>query len=132
LIAAMKYCPGKFVAAMRECASTENEQNVISLSTSAGEMVFKQIAGLIARRIVCWKKPGDQVERGERVGLVRFGSRADLWVPRGAKILVAVGQNVKGGSSFVSRWPALAHSNEAGTKRSVATEENLAPAGRRT
>lgn len=132
LISAMKYCPGKFVAAMRESASAENEQNVISLSTAAGEMVFKQIAGLIARRVVCWKKPGDRVERGERIGLVRFGSRVDLWVPREAQVLVALGQNVKGGSSVVARWPALAHSTQAGAQRSVATEENLAPAGRRT
>ena len=101
----MDYRPGKFLAAMMARASTENEQNVISLSTASGEMVFKQIAGLIARRVVCWKKPGDVVDRGERIGLVRFGSRVDLWVPRGVEILVALGDDVKGGSSVLARWP---------------------------
>ena len=87
-ITKVDYRPGKFLAAMRERASFENEQNVFSLTTDAGEMVFKQIAGLIARRVVSWKKPGDTVMRGERIGLVRFGSRVDVWVPREAEILV--------------------------------------------
>src|SRR5712671_5511591 len=90
----MNYCPGKFSAAMRDCASTDNEQNVITLATDAGEITFKQIAGLIARRVVCWKKPGDRVARGERIGLVRFGSRADLWLPRDSELIVKVGDHV--------------------------------------
>jgi len=98
----MNYCPGKFSAAMRECASTDNEQNVITLATDAGEITFKQIAGLIARRVVCWKKPGDRVARGERIGLVRFGSRADLWLPRDSELQVKVGDHVAGGSSVVA------------------------------
>jgi phosphatidylserine decarboxylase len=106
-ITKMEYRPGKFVAAMRASASAENEQNIFTLSTHAGDVVFKQIAGLIARRVVSWKKTGDWVARGERVGLVRFGSRVDLWVPSDAKILVKVGQNVKGGSSILASWPAL-------------------------
>jgi phosphatidylserine decarboxylase len=106
-ITEMEYRPGKFVAAMRATASAENEQNVFILSTDAGELVFKQIAGLIARRVVSWKKEGDFVARGERIGLVRFGSRVDLWVPQQAQILVKVGQNVKGGSSVLASWPAL-------------------------
>ena len=104
-ITKMEYRPGKFLAAMRERASVENEQNVFTLSTEAGELVFKQIAGLIARRVVSWKKRGDRVSRGERIGLVRFGSRVDLWVPKDAEILVQLGQNVKGGSSVLARWP---------------------------
>ncbi|MDP9338323.1 MAG: phosphatidylserine decarboxylase [Acidobacteriota bacterium] len=105
-IVKMEYRPGKFRAAMRASASAENEQNIFTLATDAGELVFKQIAGLIARRVVSWKKAGDIVERGERIGLVRFGSRVDLWVPREAEILVKVGQNVKGGSSILANWPA--------------------------
>jgi phosphatidylserine decarboxylase len=105
-IARCDYRPGKFLAAMVERASTENEQNVISLSTSSGEIVFKQIAGLIARRVVCWMKPGDVVQRGQRIGLVRFGSRVDLWVPRGSEVLVKLGDSVKGGSSLMARVPA--------------------------
>jgi phosphatidylserine decarboxylase len=106
VITKMEYRPGKFLAAMRERASMENEQNVFTLSTDAGEMVFKQIAGLIARRVVSWKKEGERVARGERIGLVRFGSRVDVWVPKDAEILVKLGENVKGGSSVVARWPA--------------------------
>jgi phosphatidylserine decarboxylase len=108
-ITGMDYRPGKFLAAMVARASAENEQNVISLSTASGEMMFKQIAGLIARRVVCWKKPGDVVARGERIGLVRFGSRVDVWVPPDAEILVKLGDNVKGGSSVLARWPANAN-----------------------
>lgn len=107
IIKKMEYRPGKFVAAMRASASTENEQNIFTLSTDAGDLVFKQIAGLIARRVVSWKKEGDYVARGQRIGLVRFGSRVDLWVPRDAEILVKVGQNVKGGSSVLANWPSL-------------------------
>jgi len=105
-ITKMEYRPGKFLAAMLERASLENEQNVFTLSTAAGEMVFKQIAGLIARRVVSWKKAGEAVARGERIGLVRFGSRVDVWLPKDAEILVKVGENVKGGSSVLARWPA--------------------------
>src|SRR5437879_5521244 len=105
-ITKMEYRPGKFLAAMREHASAENEQNVFTLSTDAGEMVFKQIAGLIARRVVSWKKAGEKVARGERIGLVRFGSRVDVWVPKEAQILVKVGDNVNGGSSVLACWPA--------------------------
>jgi phosphatidylserine decarboxylase len=104
LISRMDYRPGRFLAAMRERASLENEQNVFLLDTSAGQLMFKQIAGLIARRVVAWKRPGDTVARGERIGLVRFGSRVDVWLPKEAEILVRVGQNVKGGSSVLARW----------------------------
>ncbi len=111
-ITRMDYRAGKFRAAMLASASSENEQNVFTLSTDAGDLVFKQIAGLIARRVVSWKKSGDYVLRGERIGLVRFGSRVDLWVPQDAEILVKVGQNVKGGSSVLATWPALAQKNK--------------------
>jgi phosphatidylserine decarboxylase len=126
-ITGMEYRPGKFLAAMVARASAENEQNVISLSTASGEMMFKQIAGLIARRVVCWKKQGDVVARGERIGLVRFGSRVDLWVPRDAEIMVKLGDNVKGGSSVLARWPAQTNSQKQQT--SGAAVENLTATG---
>jgi phosphatidylserine decarboxylase len=132
VMAKLEYCPGKFFAAMRERASTENEQNVISLATQSGEIVFKQIAGLIARRVVCWKKPGDTVARGERIGLVRFGSRADLWLPRDAEILAKVGDNVQGGSSILAYWPPRTRNSAARMEDRSFSEENLSPAGRRT
>ena len=100
----VEYRPGRFYAAMRSRASAENEQNVIRLSTERGEIVFKQIAGWVARRVVCWKKPGDHVATGERIGLIRFGSRMDVWLPHGAEILVAPGEHVAGGSSILARW----------------------------
>jgi phosphatidylserine decarboxylase len=131
-ITRMEYRPGKFLAAMREKASVENEQNVFTLSTDAGEMVFKQIAGLIARRVVSWKKPGDRVARGERIGLVRFGSRVDVWVPKEAEILVKLGQNVKGGASVLAWWPrkaAAGHSNEASAAEA---DTNLTATGKRS
>jgi phosphatidylserine decarboxylase len=105
-ITKLEYKPGKFMAAWAESASLENEQNVFTLSSEYGEIVFKQIAGWVARRVVSWKKSGDAVERGELVGLVRFGSRVDLWLPEGAAIAVKVGENVKGGSSVIARMMA--------------------------
>jgi phosphatidylserine decarboxylase len=131
VITNLNYRPGKFYAAMRPSASADNEQNIITLATDSGEIVFKQIAGLIARRVVCWKKAGERVARGERIGLVRFGSRADLWLPRDSELLVKVGDHVKGGSSVVAYWPPRAKSAPSQSKRQ-ATEENLSTAGKRT
>jgi len=130
-ITKLDYKPGKFMVAARERASLENEQNIISLATGAGEIMFKQIAGLIARRVVCWKKQGDSVARGERIGLVRFGSRVDLWVPRDSEILVSVGDNVTGGSSVLARWPAARSASDR-TVQSGASEENLSMVEKRT
>ncbi len=103
-IAAMEYRKGQFHAAMRGRASEQNEQNVIHVSTEHGEVVFKQIAGWVARRILCWKAVGDSVTRGERVGMIRFGSRVDIWLPDRVEILVRPGQHVAGGSSILARW----------------------------
>ena len=74
-----------FMGAFRSAASRENEQNVIYMDTPQGTLVFKQIAGAIARRVLCWKNPGEEVARGERVGLIRFGSRVDVWLPMDAR-----------------------------------------------
>ena len=103
-VSAMEYRKGQFYAAMRGLASEENEQNVIHVTTDRGEIVFKQIAGWVARRILCWKVVGDTVTRGERVGMIRFGSRVDIWFPLNVEILVRPGQNVAGGSSILARW----------------------------
>ncbi len=124
-ITKMEYRPGKFLAAMRERASVENEQNVFTLSTDGGEIVFKQIAGLIARRVVSWKKAGEKVARGERIGLVRFGSRVDLWVPKEAEILVKVGDNVRGGSSVLALLPVKPVAGKWGAEGAAETDANL-------
>jgi phosphatidylserine decarboxylase len=103
-VAKVEYKPGKFYAALRSAASEKNEQNVISLSTAGGTLVFKQIAGAIARRVIFWKSEGDAVARGERVGIIRFGSRVDVWLPLAAEITVTRRQMVKGGESILAKW----------------------------
>jgi phosphatidylserine decarboxylase len=103
-VSSVVYRPGKFFAAFRAAASAENEQNIISIATPGGTMVFKQIAGAIARRVICWKREGETVVLGERVGMIRFGSRVDVWLPPEAQIVVRRGQMVKGGESILAKW----------------------------
>ncbi len=98
------YRPGKFYAALRARASLENEQNVIRVSTPRGDMVFKQIAGWIARRVLCWKAAGETVQLGERIGMIRFGSRVDVWLPLAAEIVVRRGDRVRGGATLLAKW----------------------------
>jgi phosphatidylserine decarboxylase len=107
-IAGVVYKPGKFYAAWRSEASVENEQNVISIDTPQGPLVFKQIAGAIARRVICWKHEGESVALGERVGLIRFGSRVDIWLPMEAEVVVKRGQKVEGGASVLAKWNSTA------------------------
>jgi len=76
--------------------------------------VYKQIAGWVARRVVSWKKAGETVARGERIGLMRFGSRMDIWLPSEAEIAVKVGDNVKGGTSVLARLPETARARATG------------------
>jgi phosphatidylserine decarboxylase len=128
----LEYRPGKFLAAMRERASMENEQNVFTLSTAAGEMEFKQIAGLIARRVVSWKKVGEKVGLGERIGLMRFSSRMDVWLPKEAELLVKPGENVKGGISVLARWPGKPAAGQLHGKSTTETDENLTTTGKRS
>ena len=98
-----EYNPGKFLPAFREKASELNEQNTLLLATDSMQIGIRQIAGLIARRIVCRVKPGDLVEQGNRFGLIRFGSRVDLFLPSQVEILVKPGQKVKSGLSPIAR-----------------------------
>ena len=103
-ITRLEYKPGRFYAAMRSQASAENEMNVFEIETPMGTMAFKQIAGVIARRVIAWKSAGDAVQRGERVGMIRFGSRVDVWLPGNCQILVRRGQKVAGGSTILAKW----------------------------
>ena len=128
----LEYRPGKFLAAMRERASMENEQNVFTLSTAAGEMEFKQIAGLIARRVVSWKKAGENVGLGERIGLMRFSSRMDVWLPKEAELLVKPGESVKGGISVLARWQGKTVMGKLDGKTTAQTDENLTTTGKRS
>ncbi|MGE0453872.1 MAG: phosphatidylserine decarboxylase family protein [Vicinamibacteria bacterium] len=93
------YHKGEFLPAFDDKASLRNEQNSVVVAGAKGRVAFKQIAGLIARRIVFRKKPGDVVERAERVGLIRFGSRVDVFLAPEARLLVRVGDRVSAGSS---------------------------------
>jgi phosphatidylserine decarboxylase len=98
-IAAVQYHPGEFLPAFDEKASLRNEQNSVTIEGGATRVVFKQIAGLIARRIVFRKKVDDPVVRGERVGLIKFGSRVDVFLPPEIEVKVKVGDRVRGGVS---------------------------------
>ena len=98
------YKPGKFYAAWRADASTDNEQNVIYIDSPHGPVNFKQIAGAVARRVICWKPEGAEIARGERVGMIRFGSRVDLWLPLNSLVLVQRKQFVKGGETVLAKW----------------------------
>lgn len=98
----ISYQPGQFLVASRPEATVRNEQNAVMLKTESGAKVLcVQVAGLIARRIICWVSEGARVQRGERFGLIRFGSRMDTFLPLGSTILVAVGDRVKGGETIV-------------------------------
>ena len=103
LIRNVCYTPGRFFIASRPEASAENEQNTVTVEGKHFTVTFKQIAGILARRIVFWKKPGEQVLCGERVGLIKFGSRVDLFLPVELPPSVAIGDRVKGGVSILAR-----------------------------
>jgi phosphatidylserine decarboxylase len=101
------YTAGKKLAAFDEKASRENEQNLITVASSAGGRVaFKQIAGLLARRIIFYPRPGQALERGERIGIILFGSRVDLFVPDEAELLVGKGDKLSAGRTPIARWPS--------------------------
>ena len=104
-ITAVRYQTGKFLNAMNQECAERNEQNIVTVRGEGMEVVFKQIAGLIARRIVFNYREGDRVERGQRVGLIKFGSRTDVILPSEAEIRVKMGQRVKGGSSIIAEMP---------------------------
>lgn len=104
VIADVTYQKGQFLVASKESASDQNEQNIVTIRAEDGtKVVFKQIAGLIARRIVCYKKPGDIVQSGERVGLIKFGSRVDVIFGPEWRVEVTPGMRVTGGSSVIAR-----------------------------
>jgi phosphatidylserine decarboxylase len=97
------YKKGRFLVASREEASARNEQNLIVIEGDGYDVAFRQIAGLIARRIVCFKQPGDRVATGERIGLIKFGSRVDVLLGPEWDILVRPGLRVRAGSSALAR-----------------------------
>ena len=100
----LDYQPGTFAPAYSARAE-RNESNLIGLETAHGRVAVRQVAGILARRIVCWPAVGDRVRRGQRLGLIKFGSRVDLFLPPHADVLVVVGQPVRAGQTVVARLP---------------------------
>jgi phosphatidylserine decarboxylase len=99
------FIPGRYLPAMKPAASQLNHRHAILIRTSTGrQMLVVQIVGLIARRIRCWVKIGDQVTRGDRFGLIQFGSRVDIFLPLDVNLRVQVGDHVKGGSSILGEF----------------------------
>ncbi len=101
----VSYRKGAFRVAREEAASVENEQNVFTLEGEQGRIVVKQIAGILARRIVFWKRPGDSLARGERVGLIKFGSRVDVLMEPDVALRIKIGDRVRAGSSILGTSP---------------------------
>lgn len=109
-VTSVEHREGLFLNAMKPESSILNEQTLITIDAGGYTVAFKQIAGLLARRIVCNLKPGDRVERGQRMGLIKFGSRVDVLIPPDAELRVQAGDRVKGGSSVL----AVVHRDVAG------------------
>jgi phosphatidylserine decarboxylase len=105
VIEAVEYRRGKFGNALSSRSAEENEQNIVTVRGNGYTVIFKQIAGLLARRVVFHKQVGERLECGERVGLIKFGSRTDVILPAEAAIQVKIGDSVHGGSSILARLP---------------------------
>ncbi len=97
------YSPGKFLMATNEKASLVNEQNALTIQGEKITVVCKQIAGILARRIVCWKAAGDNLSLGERFGMIKFSSRTDVLLPANVKVMVKEGDRVRGGTTVIGR-----------------------------
>ena len=102
IVRGARYEHGKYLNAMNPACAEQNERNTVTIEGEGHRVIFKQIAGLLARRIVFTKQVGDSVRRGERVGLIKFGSRTDVLLEPSAEVAVKVGDNVKGGSSILA------------------------------
>jgi len=115
VITNVEYRQGRFRNALSAASAVDNEQNIVTLEGDGHTVVFKQIAGVLARRIVFEKKLGDRVERGERVGLIKFGSRTDVLLDPAAGVQVAVGERVRGGASVLAHLPPAETAGVAAT-----------------
>ena len=107
VVTLVEHRAGQFLNAMKEESAVLNEQTMVTIDTGQFSVSFKQIAGLLARRIVCNLKAGERVERGQRMGLIKFGSRVDVLLPAETELRVKVGDKVKGGSSILGVVPSV-------------------------
>jgi phosphatidylserine decarboxylase len=101
IVETVRYNPGRFHVASVDKASLDNEQTAVVITNGKYKVLVKQIAGLIARRIVCYAKPGDTIKTGERYGLIRFGSRVDIFLPKESELKVKVGDRIKGARDII-------------------------------
>jgi phosphatidylserine decarboxylase len=112
----VKYQPGKFHNAMEGKSSLFNENNLVGMENHRSKILVKQIAGMIARRIICYCSPGDTMKAGQKIGLIKFGSRVEMFMPLDTEILVKLGDKVKGGETIIGRLQANAQENANETK----------------
>lgn len=103
-VALVEHVPGQFVQAFRPEAAQLNEHNFIGLESHYGRVLVNQISGIMARRIVCWVRPGQGLKAGERLGVIKFGSRVEVYLPLGADPAVQLGQQVHAGLTVIARW----------------------------
>ena len=130
----VRYQRGQYLNAMNKASAELNEQNIVTVEGDGQKVVFKQIAGLLARRIVFYPKVGDRLERGQRVGLIKFGSRVDVLLDASAHINVKIGDHVKGGASvlaYLQPQGALAAAGSARRHREGALMDQAPPKPRR-
>ena len=116
IVREVRYQRGKFLNAMNEASAEENEQNIVRVEGDGQTVTFKQIAGLLARRIVFHPKVGDRLERGQRVGLIKFGSRTDVLLDSTASLQVKVGDRVRGGASILAYLQPQGEAASAGRR----------------
>ena len=132
----VNYKRGLFLNAMRADSNILNEQNVVVIEDGDYSVQVKQIAGLLARRIVCWAKPGDTLRKGQRIGLIKFGSRVDVLLPPHANLRVKKGDTVKGGATVIAFVPKVMPADigvsSSGTSDRVYPTTPVSPAGRGT
>ena len=121
VVSRVHYQKGQYLNAMNPASAERNEQNAVTVRDEGCEVTFKQIAGLLARRIVFTAREGDRLVRGQRVGLIKFGSRVDVVIPGEAWLRVKVGQRVKGGSSVLAAMP-VATAQRAATGATAAEQ----------
>ncbi len=100
----LRYAPGKFLVASDEAAASENERQLIGLNTNGRKLLFNQVTGYVARRIVCTLKMGDKVKVGERFGMIKFGSRVDVYLPLGTTLFVKEGDITEAGTTAIAQW----------------------------
>jgi phosphatidylserine decarboxylase len=116
-VSSVEYRPGRCRAAYRAEATSENERCEVWIDDGSRQVVCRQITGVLVRRVVCRAKPGDEVRAGERFGVMKFGSRIDLFLPAGTRLLVGVGDRVRAGETELARLPRAAGAGDAASGR---------------